>query len=156
MQISFILQNVHFALNIFASFVFFAVFWLHLDAWLGRKRSSETIKLSGLLFLSVSFLLHALVLEQTSTHSIFPAESLNMFSLIFRLIVYTALIITQIADPIQPKPETKPMYPSSAGIASFGKGTPLLLVGNIFQPILCLGVAALFFRRATTGLENHL
>lgn len=156
MQELFLLQNVHFALNLFAAFVFFAVFWLHLDAWTMRKTKRQTIKLVGFLGLSFSYLLHALVLGQSGlVQSLFPADSLAIAGMVLRLGGYTAVMIGIIIDPLQKRPDTKPES-TAVALAAGMKGLTLLSLGIILRPILCLSVALLYLRQATIGLERHL
>lgn len=55
MWMPFLLENMHFAVNLFTALVFFAVFWLYYDASTVRREWKELIKLIGLFLLSLSF-----------------------------------------------------------------------------------------------------
>src|SRR3989338_9513128 len=109
----FFLQNAHFALNLLAAFVFFAVFWLYYDAWI-EKRSNfrQGIKIAGFLLLAFSYLLHASTIESTViTSPILGSELIPLLSAITKSIGYLFLIISLIVSPLQPKPESKTILP---------------------------------------------
>lgn len=158
----FVLQNGHFALNVFAGLVFFAVTWLYLDAYFVTKSKKELIKILGFSLLSVSFLIHATHIEQAAISSlIFVNDFTEIIFDLVRFTAYILIIIGLIFDPIQQKPEyvsedskdQKEQVPAS--LAFFAQGLPVLL-WNFSFPILSLTVLLLFLRRSTIGLEKHL
>lgn len=105
MSLQFLSQTGHFALNLFAALVFFATFWLYFDAWLIRKENKELIKWIGCLILSLSFILHATVIEQSVFGSSVFGQSALGIAVLVRLIGYVAMVIGQLIDPLQPIPE---------------------------------------------------
>ncbi|MDB5185700.1 MAG: hypothetical protein JWL85_223 [Candidatus Saccharibacteria bacterium] len=156
----FLAQNVHFTISLFASLILFAVFWLVFDAWTVRKEKKELVKWVGFLFLSIGFLLYAAVIEQASFGTTAWADELHTTSSILRLIGYGLLIAGQLMDPLMERPKTTGIQPNepvsatkpaqAAGIGFFGNITSILI------PFAAFGVAVLYWRRATTGLERHL
>jgi len=140
----FLLENFHFAINLFAALAFFSVFWLYLDAWIERKTLKEGFKILGFLFLSISFLLHATLIESSSFGtSLLDIRTTEKFSLVLRNLGYLFLVVGLISDPLVAKPKL-------SGFVLFSFITPLFL-----SPILASGSAWLYLRRATVGLENH-
>jgi hypothetical protein len=158
--------NLHFAINLFAALVAFAVFWLIFDAWTVRHELKEFLKWSGFLTLSAGFLLAA-----GAGNGLIALATL---STILRLVGYLVVAAGQMLDPLQPRP----VYADSAALptpmskAGASKQTttakdrgPHAHTGaiGILTPIvsLVLPLAAgltsiLYWRRATTGLERHL
>jgi hypothetical protein len=156
-------QNLHFAISLFASLVFFAVFWLYFDAWVSKKprNSREIFKWLGFLLVSVSFLIHATIIEESDLgRSIFGNTS-EVVSTILRLLGYIGIIIGQIVDPLQKRPETKGLEAELSEQNSSSKTPAVLGSGSAFGsayllPAGALAIAVLYWRRATTGLERHL
>ena len=71
----FLLENLHFAINLFASLVFFAVSWLYLDAWMETKEHKELFKIIGFALFSLAFLVHATYIEQSVlTNAVFNSS----------------------------------------------------------------------------------
>src|SRR5258708_7365108 len=75
MWYQFILENSHFAINMFAALVFLAVAWLHFDAWLESRAAREGFRFLGFVILAVSFVAHAVLLEGV----VFAIPLLNCF-----------------------------------------------------------------------------
>ena len=46
-------QNIHFAINLFAALVFFAVFWLYFDAWTNKHDVKVLAKWLGFLLVAI-------------------------------------------------------------------------------------------------------
>lgn len=134
----FILQNLHFAVKIFASLSLFAVFWLYFDAWTERKIFREGIKVFGFLVLSFFFLVS----------SLYP-DSLPLVWLIVEIIGYLLLIISLLWEPIEKRPGSG----GNNSVVGAFLITPTLLWSG---PILSLLVTLLYLRKATIGLESHL
>ncbi len=151
---SFFLENLHFALNLGAFLVFFAVFWLYFDAWTGRKTFKEFIRFSGFLVLAVSFLVGSLQVESIIADvSIIPRDLILVILFSTRLAGYLLLIIALQLDPLMAKPSRiEPVH----GLIAVGSLQTLLPYGHIILPVFASLVAILYLRRATIGLENHL
>jgi len=160
----FLLENLHFAINLFASLVFFAVSWLYLDAWMETKEHKELLKIIGFALFSLSFLIHATYIEQSVlTNALFNSSLIETAANIAKLAAFLFLIIGLVIDPIQPKPvykdqEPAPVQPQPQGVSVAAIGTFSLQVvaWAVCFPILALATFLLFLRRATVGLENHL
>jgi len=157
--IDFFLENLHFALNIFVAFVFFAVAWLYLDAWMQTKRRKELPKILGFIVLSLSFLVHSTQIEQVAfVSSILDQDLAELASNILRVVGYFLLIVGLIIDPIQKKPvyENGQVQDNSKHFAFLPIQSSLGIFWYILTPILSFGVFLLFLRRSTKGLEKHL
>jgi len=140
----FLLENFHFAVNIFAALAFFSIFWLYFDAWLERKTFKEGLKILGFLFLSLSFLTHAILVESpTLTVSLLGTGLSEIVAMILRNIGYLLLIVGLISDPLIPKPK-------HGAIIITNLAFPYLTT-----PVLAVAAAWLYLRRATIGLETH-
>lgn len=138
-------QNLHFAISLFAALVFFAVFWLYFDAWVSKnpKPGKDVYKWLGFLLVSLSFVIHATVIEESDLGRSIFGDTSEVFSTLLRLAGYLGIIIGHIVDPLQKKPVTKGIEdelvkesatsktPADAGGSSFG-GAYLLPVGNIY------------------------
>ena len=150
LQFQFVLQNAHFALSLLAAFVFFAMFWLYLDAWLAKKGFKEGCKWFGALLLSFSFVVHAIALEQTAfVKPILPHEINLLLVSVLRVFGYLSLMLGIVMDRLEPRP-------SLNGLLIFPKGLSFASAGMLFYPILSSMVGFLYLRRATVGLENHI
>jgi hypothetical protein len=161
MWIQFFLENAHFALNIFAALVMFAVAWLYFDAFLVRKATKEGLRTLGFIILSISFIIHASDIESSLlTSALIPPAIQALLFFGFHISGYILIIISLILDPIQPKPQyapenavARPNTPNptvQAGIA-----LPAML-GSVLSPIAVFAIAGLYLYRATIGLERHL
>lgn len=149
MWTQFLLENSHFALNVFAALVFFSIFWLHLDAWLSRKDKKEFIKTLGFLFLSISFLAHATNLESTTLDiSSLNLQVVPLITTIFRNLGYAFIALALILQPLMPKPTTTETKAAAV--------LPAFINPIALQPFLALFVGLMYLRRATKGLERHL
>jgi hypothetical protein len=156
-------QNIHFALSLFAALVFFAVFWLYFDAWLGEshKKNKDVLKWTGFLLVSLSFILHATLIEQTDLARWVLGGTSETIAAILRLAGYAGIIAGLLSDPLQKKPLNKTLE-EELNESPQPKATPAVAGGSsVFGTIYALPLAAgaiavLYWRRATTGLENHL
>lgn len=150
----FSLENLHFALNIFAAFVFFSVSWLYFDAWREVKQKKELYKIAGFLVVALSFLIHAVYLEQFAISGfLLNGPTINLLSNVLGILGYILIIVGQIVDPIQPRPVTQTLVPS---VFLLGTGLISATILPILLPILTFIVFLLYLRRSTQGLENHL
>lgn len=156
-------QNIHFALSLFAALVFFAVFWLYFDAWLGEnhKKNKDVLKWIGFLLLSVSFVIHSTVIEQSDLGRSVLGGTSEAIATILRLIGYVGIIIGQLIDPLQKKPTTESLD-EDLGAPSATKSAPAVaggtsVFGTVYGlPLAAGAIAVLYWRRATSGLERHL
>jgi len=148
----FFLQNAHFAINLFAALVFFAVFWLYYDAWHERKSTSGLWRLIGLLLLSVSFLIHAASVESSIVVSpIFTSAIQDVLVAATRIPGFILLILSLLSEPLQPRPREE------QGTGNRVQGIAMVGIGSHFlYPVLAVLVGQLYLRRATAGLEDHL
>ncbi|OGY24415.1 MAG: hypothetical protein A2172_01750 [Candidatus Woykebacteria bacterium RBG_13_40_15] len=161
LPIEFFGQNFHFALNLFAALVFFAISWLYFDAWLVHREKKEIFKWSGFLLLSISFVIHATVIEQSVLGPSIFGDKTEIFTIVFRAFGYLSIIFGQIIDPLQPVPETKGLKlkkekgkPAAlAVLTNFQTFSPL---SKILLPFGSLLSGLLYARRVIVGLERHL
>jgi len=155
----FIGLNLYFSVNILAALVAFAVFWLIFDAWTERHSRPEMLKWAGFLVVSLGFLVRAATIQPN-----FGNLSPVMVALAsdLRLLGYIAIAIGQLLEPLQQIPHlndnlpgftkpTKPTKPTKRSHAMLFAGLTGLALA-----LAAFGVAALYWRRATTGLERHL
>ncbi len=155
--IEFFAQNAHFAVSLVAALASFAVFWLIFDAWTQRRGRIELIKWLGFLVLAVAFLLTAATLEKRSLIPGVLTNQLAGLALGMKIIAYGLIIAGQLLDPLQKRPEYKDDVVAEK---KSKKSAHTVAVGPIATtiglPLLAASVAGLYWRRATTGLENHL
>jgi hypothetical protein len=156
MWTQFILENLHFAVNLLAALVFFSIAWLYLDAWVGRKTFRELVRWIGFLLLSFSFLISATSIETTVLKdSIFGGGWNSLLLAATRIPGYLFIIYSLIIDHLQPKPKIE----DKVGVGIVGlkvSGMSVILILSFFYPILALIIGFLYLRRATIGLERHL
>ncbi len=154
LSLVFISQNLHFAINLFAALVCFAVFWLYFDAWLSRTKKKQTLLWLGFLLLCVSFLVQATVIEQAVLGNSFLGNFSEGLSSAIRILGYLLIIFGQIRDPLQAVPTTEGLKlekaPAISGLGFISNSLVLL------PPVGSLVCGLLYWRRATTGLEKHL
>ncbi len=169
MWLQFISQNVHFAIHIFAALVAWGIAWLYFDAWRNKHDAKELFKWLGFVVLGLSFIVEATVIEQSVLGSSIFGQFNSSLVIVLRLMGYGGVIVGNILDPLQAipkneglklnKPEAvKPKVTSPPS----SRTAPLVLTGmtsvatKVLMPLGALGVAALYWRRATKGLEQHL
>jgi hypothetical protein len=149
MWYQFILENIHFILNIFVAGIFFSAFWLYFDALKG-KGGKDTLKILGYLLLALSFAAHSIMMESSFVQStLFPQDILSVVFLSLRILGLLFILIGVFADPLQPRPTEK----ISLGGFLFA---PIIEVAKIFPPILAGLIGLTYLRRATIGLEAHI
>lgn len=152
----FILENLHFTINLFLALVFFAVSWLYLDAWLVTRRVREVLYLIGFLLVSLAFLLQATVIQSPLFSQAQPSSFLSLpYFLFIRLLGYIFVLGGLIFDPIQKKPTFSNQQQTPKN-AFFTMVNPLGLVASLVLPALALVNGLLYLRKATFGLERHL
>ncbi len=168
LSLQFIAQNLHFAIGLFAGLVFFAVFWLYFDAWLGlgHRTDRSILKWGGFVLVSLSFLVDATIIEQVNFGQSIFGDTAGLVGSIMRLVGYICIILSELLDPLQKKPENKGMAADGTPLASTDNSPKASYVigisasngfGAAFAlPIASFAIAALYWRRATTGIERHL
>jgi hypothetical protein len=147
----FIGLNLYFAVNLLAALVAFAVFWLIFDAWTVRHSRTELVKWAGFLVLAIGFLFRAASIR-TGTSDL--AQLTGNLANILRVLGYLGIVVGQFLEPLQARPEHEPdptNVPPQTNKAFF-----LAPLTGFVLPILTTLIAALYLRRATTGLERHL
>ena len=169
-------QNLHFAISLFTSLVFFAVFWLYFDAWTNKKDRKELFKWIGLVLISVSFLIHATFIESSVLGESIFGKTSDTITVIIRFLGFLSLIIGLILDLLQQEPEVKGLNeskentetPAKSEVSTNApktikvKNVPAVAVsgkayGLVFAlPVAAAFIAILYLRRATKGLERHL
>lgn len=151
----FLLVNFHFTISLLAALVTFAVAWLYFDAWTNKKDLKQTTSFFGFLFLSLSFLAQAIVIDQSLFEISFSGSSTAfVLKTFFRFAGYLALIVGQVLIPLQAPPTEKRKQSSAAIIPLLA--VPAVEFAPFFLPILAAITGFLYLRRATTGLERHL
>jgi hypothetical protein len=185
MWLQFFAQNAHFAIGLFAALVCTAIAWLYFDAWTFSRARKEILNWVGFALLAVSFLAQATVIEQSVLGESLFSSIATTIILAGRIAGYTFIIIGQLVDPLMKVPENKglalegemPEGPEVSTpvdnkdsaetekdnkahkVGSSKKAAAVFLpslTGKLLLPIGGLVVAALYWRRATTGLERHL
>jgi len=164
LPIQFFGQNIHFVINLFAALVFFATFWLYFDAWTAKRDFKELIKWLGFLLLAMSYLVESTMIEQSVLGSSLSIGKVSeMLAAILGLLGLTAIILGQLVDPLQKKPELAGLEKEAFVKKKSNKKTlPAIAVTSITNPLHWLPpvgvmiIAVLYWRRATTGLERHL
>lgn len=153
MWANFFLENTHFAINFFAAFVFFAIYWLYWDAWRQTPRKRDFFRLSGFLLLAISFVFEASQIEATllptgSTMSSF----INIALVVTRILGYFFVLVGMVSDPLPKHPNTSG---NRWGVPAFAFGFSYTNLFFVF-PVLAASVAFMYLRRATLGLERHM
>jgi len=155
MWYQFYLEQIHFSLNVFAFLIFFAVFWLYFDAWQARHRRVLSIRFTGYLVLSLSFLVHATRMESAMAHfSLFRGIAQPMLMTVGIIIGYILIIISLILDPIEDQPERTSVQFSFIALGPYFSS--IAETGLLTFPILAGVIGWLLLKRATIGLEDHL
>jgi hypothetical protein len=154
LELQFFFENAHFAINLFGALVFFAVAWLYFDAWTGRKRFAELIKVLGFALISVSFVVRATYVEQTILlDPLFGRDFISTTTLVLRIIGYAAILFSIAREPLQERPNYSKL--SAVGAASGNIALPAAF-SLLSLPLFTASIAFFYLRRATVGLENHL
>ncbi len=164
--------NAHFAVNVMASLVAFAVCWLRFDAWTVRRSRAELLSWVGFALLTTGFLVSGSALAGGSG----VADILITISVWAKLAGLAAITTSQLLEPLQSVPDistdtdrinltasasskTKPKKPRHTTMPIWlpptlsGSG---LTATSLAITLLTALVAGLYWRRATQGLERHL
>lgn len=157
LELAFILQNIHFAINLLAGLVFFSIAWLYFDAWTERKNPKEIHKFIGFLLLSISFAIHAALVEQSVQSTLFlRSDTIHILTIIMRLLGYILVLWGLILDPIQKKPQESGTPTPQLHAINISFVASLTNLFYLIFPFLSFAIAGLYLRRASTGLERHL
>ncbi len=157
MWTAFFLENVRFAISLFAGLVFFAVGWLYFDAWLEKKGRKEQIRYLGFFLLTLSFLFAATSVESSLIDIPLPLlvrGTVDFLAVVTRIGGYILIIRSLIIDPIQKHPDVEE-YAKAVVFPAFLKPLGQLLL-VITYPALSAWVGFLYLKRATLGYERHL
>jgi hypothetical protein len=159
MWYQFVFENVHFSLNILGALVLFAVCWLYADAWTARKNDTRVgIRALGFLFLSLSYVFHAMDVEGIAVSGIpFSAWISGVGVPVARIVGYSAIVWSLLTEPLMPVPQQPPGL--APAIAGAGIGFPvgfLQWVYYIGSPLGAVMTGILYIRRSTVGLERHV
>lgn len=153
MWLQFILENAHFALFLFSALVIFAIGWLYFDAGSGKRQWRVLILSTGFILLSLSYLLEALILDNSIFIASVPASGIvTLLIALTRILGYCLIIISQLIDPIQPKPKVV----SSFALGAFLTQALTINYAPLFYPVLAAFTGFLYLRRASIGFERHL
>jgi hypothetical protein len=153
----FLLENAHFAVNLFTALVFFAVFWLYYDAWSQNKAFKEGMRIVGFLLLSLSYVIQATSVEGSILEASLLGSTTNILLVaITRIAGYGLLLAILAFDPLEPRPEHKKRSHAQAIAMLPGMSLAILSVPQALYPILAVITGFLYLRRATVGLEDHL
>lgn len=153
MWLQFFLENLRFAIGLFACLVFFAVGWLHFDAWQEKRTKKELLRFTGFFLVAISFAFSATQVESPLIEAPFSSilRSILAAASVLAKIVGLALIAKSLLiDPIQPRPDIS-RY-ASVGVL----GLPLFLPFSFAHPLLAFWVGLLYFKRSTIGMEKHI
>jgi hypothetical protein len=160
LSLQFFFQNTHFALNLFASLITFAAFWLYLDSWTLKKDRKELFRWLGFFLLSIGFLLHAALVEQRAFGVSDWVDRLEQVSQAIRLLGYMAIAYGLAIDPLPVRPGRSHKAETPAEAPAYMAFLPLTLIPlwlvKVGLPAGALMVGGLYLRRATAGLEHHL
>src|SRR3989304_143685 len=157
MWTQFFLENIRFAISLFAGLVFFAVGWLYFDAWLEKRGRKEQIRYLGFFLLALSFLFAATQVESTLIEIPLPLLVRGTIDFLLagtRIAGYLLVIPSLIIDPIQPRPDVE-KYVQAIVFPAFLK-FPTLPFLPLTYPVLSAWVGVLYLKKATLGLERHL
>jgi hypothetical protein len=94
----FIGQNLHFAVDLFVALACFAAGWLYLDAGSKHHLFVKTSKWAGFFLLALGFLV--------AGASGADSGALSTLGIIFKLLGYSGILISNFFDPIQARPHT--------------------------------------------------
>lgn len=156
-------QNIHFAVNLYAALVFFAVFWLYFDAWTTDRETKVLVRSFGFLLVALSYLAQSTVIEQSVLGSSTLNSILENLAAVLCILGFMGIIISRLIDPVQKDPEVaglnaaefeskKPTSQKLPLIGAVGLANPL----HWLPPLGALTIMVLYWRRATKGLERQL
>lgn len=151
MWTQFLLENAHFAINIFVALVAFAVFWLYWDAWRTSRNMQQAPLVFGWLIVSLGFVILATEIEAAVLQAPVFGTITSGLGTGFLGAGLLGIIIGALWEPLQPLPSDDTSK-SNAAIPLGAIGA----LGIVGLPILAVIAAWGYMRRATIGLEHHL
>lgn len=158
-DLQFLGQNLHFAIGLLAALSTFAAAWLYFDAWTSEKGKKNILRWSGFFFLSLSFLVYAVDIPLIGEVAKEGNTRYGIISEIIRIVGYGLIILAEVITPLMkvPKHEKSPItgQPNNLPAITLIPGTSGNFI-NVLPVIGAIGVCAMYWRRATTGLERHL
>lgn len=157
-DLQFLGQNLHFAIGLLAALSTFAAAWLYFDAWTNERGIRNLLRWGGFFFLSLSFVVYAIDVPLIGEVAKESSTRYGTISEIIRVIGYIMIIVAEVLTPLMKVPSHKELFPSKEAklpAVSFLPGTSGSFI-NVLPVIGAVGVAAMYWRRATTGLERHL
>lgn len=157
LDVQFLAQNMHFAIGLFAALASFAAAWLYLDAWSSKRTGKDLLKWTGFLLLSISFVLYAVDVPLIGSTIKDGQTKYGFVSEIIRIIGYVLILIAEAIDPLlaAPRYEDSVDNPKKFPAIGFIPGSLGGIIG-VLPTLGAVSVAAMYWRRATTGLERHL
>ncbi|KRT67761.1 MAG: methyl-accepting chemotaxis protein [candidate division WWE3 bacterium CSP1-7] len=151
----FLLVNFHFVVSLLAALITLAIAWLYFDAWTGQKSFKQALPFLGFLFLSLSFVVQSVIVDQSLFETAFEGTAVaGALKIIFRFGGYLTLVAGQLITPLQQRPTRKWRF-RSAALLSF-LGLPVLELAPFLLAVLAMVTGLLYRRRAARGLERHL
>lgn len=146
MWLTFILENVHFAVYIFVALVVFAAFWLYFDAWRSKKHFTDTFRVLGFLILALSFVIEGTMVEAN-------ISKFENIELVLRNLGYFGILIGICCENIQPKPKSvREVIQTPAAVFLVPNFIWLGSVPVLLPALICM----LYVRKAFIGLEAHV
>ncbi len=164
MWLQFFAQNFQFAVSILACLTFVAVSWLYFDSWKNARKFKELFRWTGFLVLGLSYLLQGSIVELSFSDPLFAISSYDFVNYV-RIVGYTLVVISLLKDPLMKTPNSEGISesmfskPEDPVVKSHKKSHAIFATGSLsyfLVPTLSLGVAVLYWIRATKGLERHL
>lgn len=155
-------QNLHFAIGLSAALALFAVSWLYLDAWAGKKNTKNFLRWSGFLLLSLGFLAYAVDVPWLGSAGVEQKTIYHLISEILRTAGYVFIVIAEFIDPLQEVPthEKSLFFDTSNGRKKTNVFFPIGLgkagIFGIITIVTSSTATFMYWRRSTKGLERHL
>jgi len=104
----FLLVNFHFVVSLLAALITLAIAWLYFDAWTGQKSFKQALPFLGFLFLSLSFVVQSVIVDQSLFETAFEGTAVaGALKIIFRFGGYLTLVAGQLITPLQQRPTRK-------------------------------------------------
>lgn len=147
----FLFEQMHFALHILAALVWFFAAWLYFDAWVGHKTSFGLLRWVGFGALALSFAVESVVVEQAASQVLLFTSVATIYPVV-RMVGYGMIVASLLMDviPRRIRLEDKQLVV----VGSLAEAPYRIAVAGL--PVGAAMTAALYLRRAITGLEHHL
>lgn len=142
----FLFSNIHFAITVFGSLVFFAAGWLYLDSRKAdRKHKTMLARSAGFFLLAISYGIHATTIQ--TPEFIFILQTAKALGLL--LIVESVLL-----EPVLHAPSNSQNIPQKNPALFLSGATSTIL--TVFSGVLMLFVSFVYLRKSTEGYEKQL